>query len=114
MSDSTVKKVDTEHSPKGEHGQVYLASGQSISMRLWKHEPVADEKKPSKRDYETIGYVISGRAELVSDGQTISLEPGDSWVVPKGASHQYKIMEEFTAIEATSPPSEVQGRDANI
>lgn len=39
------------------------------------------------------------------------LEPGASWVVPKGAKHTYKILELFTAVEATSPPAEVHGRD---
>jgi quercetin dioxygenase-like cupin family protein len=39
------------------------------------------------------------------------LEPGDSWVVPKGASHSYRILEPFTAVEATCPPAAVHGRD---
>jgi hypothetical protein len=33
----------------------------------------------------------------------VLLEPGDSWVVPNGASHTYQILEPFTAVEATSP-----------
>jgi uncharacterized cupin superfamily protein len=41
----------------------------------------------------------------------VLLEKGDSWVVPKGAQHTYKILETFTAVEATSPPAEVHGRD---
>jgi mannose-6-phosphate isomerase-like protein (cupin superfamily) len=41
----------------------------------------------------------------------VLLEQGDSWVVPKKARHSYKIPERFTAIEATSPPAEVHGRD---
>ena len=39
------------------------------------------------------------------------LVPGDSWVVPKGARHAYKILEPFTAVEATHPPAQVHGRD---
>ena len=80
-------------------------------MRLWENEPPGDSKEPTRRDYETVGYVISGRAELDLEGQTIRLEPGDSWVVPKGASHAYKILEPFTAVEATSPPAAAHGRD---
>ena len=41
----------------------------------------------------------------------VRLEPGDSWVVPHGAEHSYKIVETFSAVEATSPPAEVHGRD---
>jgi hypothetical protein len=32
-------------------------------------------------------------------------------VVPKGARHSYRILETFTAVEATSPPAEVHSRD---
>ena len=42
----------------------------------------------------------------------MKLGPGDSWLVPKGATHRYKILEPFTAIEATAPPAQVHGRDS--
>ncbi len=111
MADTTIKKVSSKTSPQGEMGQVYLASGKGVSMRLWRNEP-ADETKPAeRRDYETVGYVIEGAAELHLEGQMVRLGPGDSWLVPKGASHTYKILEAFTAVEATHPPAEVKGRD---
>src|SRR4051812_8216963 len=71
MADTTVKKVDSAHSPTGEQGQKYLASGKTLSMRLWQDEPPTDAKPPSRRDYETVGYVISGSAELHLEGQII-------------------------------------------
>ena len=112
MSDTSVKKVDSTTSPTGQLGQKYLASGKFVSMRLWeKEEPTPEPKPPGTREYETVGYVISGKAELHIEGQMILLEPGNSWVVPKGSSHTYKILESFTAVEATSPPAQVHGRD---
>ncbi len=112
MSDTSVKKVDSTTSPTGQLGQKYLASGKSVSMRLWENEePTSEAKPPGMREYETVGYVISGKAELHLEGQMILLEPGNSWVVPKGSSHTYKILESFTAVEATSPPAQVHGRD---
>lgn len=111
MGDTSVKKVQSKNSPKGEMGQKYLASGIKVSMRLWEDEQPGNVKPESQRDYETVGYVIKGRAELRIEGQMILLEAGDSWVVPKGSSHAYKILETFTAVEATSPPSQVHGRD---
>jgi quercetin dioxygenase-like cupin family protein len=48
---------------------------------------------------------------LLEEEQKIVLEPGDSWLVPKGARHTYAILEPFTAIEATYPPAHVHGRD---
>jgi len=110
MRDTTVKKVSSAHSPRGEMGQKYLASGKAVSMRLWEEEP-GDPKPETERGYETVGYVIAGRAELRLEGQTVVLEAGDSWVVPKGARHAYHVRERFTAVEATSPPAEVHGRD---
>ncbi|MEI2583697.1 cupin domain-containing protein [Scytonema sp. PRP1] len=111
MADTSVKKVDSAYSPKGQQGQKYLASGKTVSMRLWENEQPDEPKEPATREYETVGYVISGRAELHIEGQVILLETGNSWVVPKGASHTYKILEPFTAVEATSPPAQVHGRD---
>ena len=35
MADKTIKKIDSSHSPHGEMGQKYLASGVSVAMRLW-------------------------------------------------------------------------------
>ena len=106
-----VDKVNEESTPRGEMGQRYLASGESVSMRMWDGEEPGDPKPETARPYETVGYVIGGRAELRLEGDTISLAVGDSWTVPKGASHTYVILKPFTAVEATSPPAEVQGRD---
>jgi len=80
-------------------------------MRLWEDEPPGKPKAATQREYETVGYVIQGRAELELEGQTVILESGDSWVVPKGTLHRYTILEPFTALETTCPPAEVHGRD---
>jgi quercetin dioxygenase-like cupin family protein len=111
MSDTTVKKVSSATSPKGEMGQIHLTSGKRVAMRLWRDEPPQADKPAAKRDYETVGYVIAGRAELTLEGQTLRLEPGDAWLVPAGAEHAYRILEPFTAVEATAPPAQVHGRD---
>lgn len=111
MADTTVTKINSHFSPKGEMGQKYLATGKTMSMRLWEEEQPGESKEPTRREYETIGYVVSGRAELHIEGQMVLLEPGDSWVVPEGASHTYKILDAFTAVEVTHPPANVHGRD---
>ncbi len=111
MGDKSITKVNAAGSPRGKMGQKYLAAGVHLSMRLWENEEPQEAGKPSAREYETIGYVISGRAELHLEGQKIFLEPGDSWVVPKGSEHAYAILEPFTAVEATTPPAMAHGRD---
>lgn len=111
MTDSTIKKVQSEHSPKGEMGQTYLASGKRLAMRLWQDLTPTDDKPVGQHDYETVGYVLAGKATLEVDGQTVNLEPGDSWLVPAGAPHRYVVEEGFSAVEATAPPARVHGRD---
>lgn len=75
--DTSVKKVNSEHAPRGEMGQKYLADGKSVSIRVWDGEEPTDPKPEASRDYETVGYVLKGRAQLHLEGQVVSLEPGD-------------------------------------
>ncbi len=105
MAETSVRKVNVANSERGSRGQKCLAAGSSVGMRLWENEPPGEAKPVTRRDYETVGYVLSGRAELHIEEQMLRLEPGDSWVVPRGAAHKYVILEPFTAIEATAPPS---------
>ncbi len=114
MSHTTIKKVDSNHSPQGDMGQTYLATGVSLSMRLWRKSPDQKEKRITAREYETVGYLIEGKAELEVEGQTVLLEAGDSWVVPAGAKHRYRVLEPLLAVEATSPPAHVNGRDLTV
>lgn len=114
MGDTTVKKIDSTASPRGGMGQRYLARGVHLGMRLW-HAVEGGPSKPVRaRDYETVGYVLSGRAVLETEGQRLTLETGDSWLVPAGAAHTYRILEPFTAVEATSPPASARDRDAPV
>jgi quercetin dioxygenase-like cupin family protein len=110
-TNTSVTKVSGSASPKGKQGQRYLASGISLGMRLWEGEPANEKGETTAREYETVGYVLSGRAELHIAGQMVLLEPGDSWVVNKGQAHAYRILEPFTAVEATHPPAQAHGRD---
>lgn len=113
MTEASIRKVNLANSSEGEMGQAYLASGDKMAMRLWQDETPSDNPKPnSQRDYEVLGYVLKGKAELHLDGHSVTLEPGDSWVVPAGTSHTYRILEPFSALETTSPPARVGSRDA--
>ncbi|SDK77264.1 Cupin domain-containing protein [Catalinimonas alkaloidigena] len=111
MGDTTIKKIDSDYSPTAEHGEKFLATGVSLAMRKWEDEEPGEQKPEVSRPYETVGYVLKGKAELQSEGQTVVLQPGDSYVVPKGAKHTYKILETFSAVEVTSPPAHLHDRD---
>jgi mannose-6-phosphate isomerase-like protein (cupin superfamily) len=99
------KKVSAKQVLEGPHGEIGLAAGERVAMRMWRNEEPAADKPVTRSAYETVGYVISGRAELIVGGETVTLEPGDSYLVPAGAEHTYRILETFTAVEATAPPA---------
>ena len=44
MSDTTIKKVESKSSPRGEMGQKYLVAGKRVSMRFWALEPGGELK----------------------------------------------------------------------
>lgn len=78
MTDTTIMKVQSASSPRTDAGKVFLVSGKHLAMRMWDNEAPNEGKPAHTSDYETVGYVISGRAELEIAGQTVRLEPGDS------------------------------------
>ncbi|HEY8945584.1 MAG TPA: cupin domain-containing protein [Polyangiaceae bacterium] len=111
MPDTTITKIDSRYSPVGAMGQRYLASGVRMSMRLWQELPPGTPSPETQRDYEILGYVLSGVAELHVEGQHLRLETGNSYVIPRGARHHFSILERFSAVEVTSPSAVVHARD---
>ena len=88
-----------------------LVSGDALSLRRW-NEPAGEAGDPHTRPYETAGYVVSGRVEVHVSGDVTTCGAGDSYLVPAGAERNYVVVEDLVAVEATSPPAEVHGRDA--
>lgn len=85
-----------------------LASGADVGLRLWNNEEPTSDKEAHSHIYETVGYVLKGKARLHLEGKVIELEEGSSYLVPKGSEHKYEILETFSALEATSPPAHLQ------
>lgn len=104
------KHSDAASATAGEMGQTYLARGTHLAMRRW-DQPAGESDKPHTRSYETVGYLIKGRLELTIQGEKTTFVPGDSWIVPAGAEHAYRILEPIEAIEATSPPAQDNDED---
>lgn len=82
-----------------------MASGEDVGLRVWKNEEPGTKKETHSSPYETVGYVLKGKAELHLEDQIVELTEGNSYLVPKDAEHTYKIIETFSAVEATSPPA---------
>ena len=112
MADTTVTKIDSEHSPRGRQGQRYLASGKGLAMRLWENEEPGERKPSVRRDYETVGFVLAGRADQA--GVTLAMEGGHTPV--QGDPRRLKealINIVANAIEATPNGGSVQLRVRN-
>ena len=54
----------------------------------------------------------SSRAEVPVAWPVARLGDGHPWGVPQGAEPTSKVLGAFSAVEATSPPAQVHGRDA--
>lgn len=109
-SNTSELTVEVSEAPVGNMGQKLLISGNAMSLRLWDEQPEdGQHKSATARNYETLGYVIKGKAELTVEGKTIVLEPGVSWAVPEGKEHFYKIIKPFRAVEATHPSARGDG-----
>ncbi|WP_182869552.1 cupin domain-containing protein [Rhodopirellula sp. JC639] len=94
----------------GAMGQEYLVSGKQVALRRWSEQP-GDFSQLRRRDYEIVGFVLEGTLQVVLDGETATLHSGDSWLVPEGADHRYRVIEPVVAIEATCPPARFNDRD---
>lgn len=110
MADHSVQKIDSSASPSGDMGQTYLVAGKKADLRRW-DEPAGEAGEPHTRDYETLGYVVSGRVEIHVGDDRITCGPGDSYLVPEGATRRYRVLEDLVAVEACAPAARVEGRD---
>lgn len=87
----------------GEQGQQYLATGKNVALRRWV-EKAGEGCGLRTSEYETVGIVLKGKVELTLGDEKAMLEAGQSWLVPAGAQHAYRVIEDIDVIEATSPP----------
>ena len=56
--------------------------------------------------HEQAGYCVRGRVLLTIDGESTEIEPDDSYVIPGGASHSVRVLEDALLVEMFSPPRE--------
>lgn len=56
--------------------------------------------------HEQTGYLVSGRIDLIVEGQTHEAVPGDSWSIPGNMVHRAIAHEESIVVEVFSPVRE--------
>lgn len=68
--------------------------------------PPGAESRPHSHHHESVGYLVSGRAQTVVDGVTYDLLPGDGFRHPPHVVHNMKALDEGAVwLEIKSPPS---------
>lgn len=105
MIPTSAHKIDSASAIADASGALRLVVGTTIAMRMWRDEEPGEPKPLTTREYDTVGYVLAGRAKLHCGGETTTLAKGDSYLVPRGIAHTYEILETFSAVEATNPPA---------
>ena len=101
----TAEEIAEGKLPETDEAKEIMASGEDVGLRIWRNEEPGTNKETHTSPYETVGYVLEGKAELHLEDKIIELSEGNSYLVPKDAEHTYKIIETFSAVEATSPPA---------
>ena len=96
----------------GMPGSRALAHGETLCMRLWEGDPgSAIDDSAVERSYqprhESVCYVLEGECELTCEGSVLRLRAGDSFLVPRGAAHTYKILSHLKVLEALDTPEKV-------
>ncbi|GAC1301033.1 MAG: cupin domain-containing protein [Vulcanimicrobiaceae bacterium] len=105
MRTTSAHTIASATAERGPDGHIVLAGGTNVALRAWRDEEPGEPKPLTTREYDTVGYVLRGRAELHCGGEHFVLTDGDSYFVPRGIAHTYRILESFSAVEATSPPA---------
>lgn len=68
--------------------------------------PPGQSSAPHTHDHESVGYLVSGRAQTVVDGVTYDLNPGDGFRHPEGVVHNMQALDEGAVwLEIKSPPT---------
>lgn len=102
MSSNVLRGENIEEGPLGD---LELAQGESVGLRMWRDKTTKNKKDERSRPYEIAGYVVKGEMTVIIDGHPEELVEGDSFVIPPNTSHSYSIPIKATVIEATAPPA---------
>lgn len=82
-----------------------LAEGTEMIL-LEVHMPAGQSSPPHVHEHESVGYLVSGRAETVIGGERHVLGPGDGFRHPPGVEHSMTALEEGAVwLEVKSPPA---------
>ena len=94
----------------GSRGELLLAHGDAVALRVWEHEPAGEQSPEHANDHEYVAYVTAGAMRVrIGDDDAQEVRAGDSYVVPSGTPYAFEVLEAATVVEAVSPASALRG-----
>lgn len=96
-----VPRSDAVHGPRGE---LLLAHGEHLGLRVWEREPEGEAAPEHSNSYEYVAYVAAGALRVrIGEDDAQEVRAGDSYVVPAGTPYSFEVLEAATVVEAVSP-----------
>ncbi|MBI2372252.1 MAG: cupin domain-containing protein [Deltaproteobacteria bacterium] len=79
--------------------------GTSQTMHVaFLHLKAGEHVPPHRHSYTTIIYVIRGRGHTIIDGKRLDWEPGDVYLIPAWADHEFHPEEDHLLVAVTDGP----------
>lgn len=100
------KITQVENTPLSSPVEVRVLAEGTEMILLEVTMPPGQESPPHVHDHESVGYLVSGRAQTVVGGELFELNPGDGFRHPPGVEHSMKALDEGAVwLEIKSPPA---------
>jgi quercetin dioxygenase-like cupin family protein len=75
----------------------------AASLQRFEASAGAEVPAHSHERSDELLYIVSGRAEMIIDGKTTPVGPGDAVHIPMGTPHQVKVIERLVAVQCYAP-----------
>ena len=87
------------------HGIEYLLGAQGAKLQVTLMKFGAEQTvRPHSHVQEQAGYCLDGAYVLTIDDEEHRIGAGDTYVIPAGAVHSYRILSDAHAVEVFCPP----------
>ena len=91
-----------------------LLAGVKLMTRCWGektlmgefHIQAGSELPDHSHPHEQTGYLISGRLDLIIDGERHAFSPGDTWCIPGDVRHSAVAVSDVVVLEVFTPVRE--------
>lgn len=82
----------------GKFNQKILCSTDECQM-IELNETAGMQSKPRSRDFDILGYVVSGKLSITIGNQEYELASGDSFFIPKNTQYFHNVIENCRTVE---------------